>query len=223
MVFAGGGCRTFWSLGVFDRIEGLLPEVREWAGVSAGAAMAATSCVGLGAKTIETFKTLAEANEKNAYFSNLFRRQPVFPHEKIYRTAIQEVFQGDAFDALKAGAPVRILLAYVNAGAPRVRSVFGAMRAYRTRKNNHIVHSPEKPLPGLGAFTLTAQHCRSLDELGDVILASSATPPMTSAPSVNGCTHIDGGFVENAPVRALSDEARAGKVIVLLTRPIPED
>ncbi|MCP4603143.1 MAG: patatin-like phospholipase family protein [Proteobacteria bacterium] len=223
IVFAGGGCRTFWSLGLFHKIGYLATDVYEWAGVSAGAAMAITSCVGLTKETLNHFMALADANAKNAYLSNLFRQQPVFPHEAMYRSAIKNVLDGEGFDALKQSAPVRIFLAYIKQDASRLWTTFGAMRAYRRRKKRHIVHGPDQPPRGLGTQTITAQDSETLEDLCEQIITSSSTPPMTRAPVINNCTYVDGGFAENVPVRALSEQARSGKVLVLLTRPIPEE
>lgn len=222
IVFSGGGCRTFWSLGVYTQVRDLLPKVHEWAGVSAGSAMAIVSCSDLVEETISLFKDLTELNKRNAYIGNLFTKEPVFPHEAIYRMAIGGVLKGRGFQTLHRGAPVRILLAYVKGGYPRLNTVFGAMRAYRWRKNHHVLHGPDEPHPGLGAETVVAQDYNTVEELCDVVLASSATPPMTHAPVTKGRMYIDGGFVDHAPVRSLSNQARLGKALVLLTRPFPE-
>src|SRR5690606_3858705 len=40
VVLAGGGCKTFWGMGVLRSIAGLLPPIDHWAGTSAGAIMA---------------------------------------------------------------------------------------------------------------------------------------------------------------------------------------
>jgi predicted acylesterase/phospholipase RssA len=69
----------------------------------------------------------------------------------------------------------------------------------------------------------TAQDAKSRGEIADLIVASSATWPMTNVPIVDGRVYVDGSLVDNVPIRALSPEARSGKTLVLLTRPIPED
>ena len=83
-VLSGGGCRAFWSLGALHRMERFLPLVSEWAGVSAGSAMAAACCAGKMKETRDYFSIRTDANEANFYPLNIFNRQPVFPQEVIY-------------------------------------------------------------------------------------------------------------------------------------------
>ena len=40
VVLAGGGCKTFWGMGVLRSLEDMLPPVQHYAGTSAGAIMA---------------------------------------------------------------------------------------------------------------------------------------------------------------------------------------
>jgi predicted patatin/cPLA2 family phospholipase len=98
-----------------------------------------------------------------------------------------------------------------------------AMTAYRKRKIKHIIHGPDAPPAGLGTEVATAQDAKTLDEVCDQIMASSSTPPITKAPQKSGRVYVDGGFADNVPVRALSAQARDGRVLVLLTRPIPKE
>lgn len=223
VVFAGGGCRTFWSLGVIHQIGRLLPEIREWVGVSAGSAMALASAVGKTQETLEYFMARTAENQRNVYFGNLLSGNPVFPHESMYRSAILNALDKDAFDLLKTKAPVRIFAAYVKEGQPTLRTVFRAMRSYRYRRVNQVVHAPEEGVRGMGVEVFVAQECSSPQEICDKVLISSTTPPMTRVPVINRCTYVDGGLVDNVPVRALTPEAREGKVLVLVSRHIPHE
>lgn len=223
IVLAGGGCRTFWNIGVLRELGDLLPEVREWAGVSAGSAMAVITAAGKVEEAMDAFIEATAKNERNFYPTRLLGEEPAFPHEDMYRGVLGGALSNGGFEKLKNGPTVRILLAYVERGHPPFRTAFGAMRAYSKRKKTHVVHGPERPHPGLGAEVRIAQEAAAAGEVIDHILYSSATPPVTRVPRIDGRTYIDGGFVDNVPVRALSDEAQAGKVLVLLTRPIPEE
>ena len=218
VVLAGGGCRTAWSVGFVEELRGELPEPAEWAGVSAGACMA----IGLAARGVEPmmacFLRLAAANRRNVYPERLGRSR-VFPHEPIYRETVASGLADGGLDRLRAAGPVRILLAYVEPGARFVPSFWSALRDYRRRKRSGTLHGPDAPPPGLGIEVVTAQALGGAAAIEDAVLASSATPLVTRLPRDAGRVYVDGGFVENVPVRALSDEARAGKVLVLLTRP----
>ena len=205
------------------QIRHIIPEIREWVGVSAGSAMALASAVGKTGETLAHFVELTAVNQRNAYFGNLLRGNPVFPHEAMYRSAIRNALDDDAFALLKTLGPVRIFAAYVKEGEPRFRTVFRAMRSYRYRRVNMVVHAPEELVLGMGEQIFVAQDCQTPAEICDKILISSTTPPMTRVPVIDRCTYVDGGLVDNAPVRALTKEAREGKVIVLLSRHIPRE
>ena len=199
-----------------------LPPVREWAGVSAGSAMASILAAGRIEESMARFLEVTGANRRNFYPTKLFGAEPAFPHEAMYRGVLTHALSDGGFERLQGGPPIRILLAYIEEGAAPLRTAIGCMRAYSKRKKQHIVHGPDAPYPGIGGEVVVAQQARGAAALIDQILYSSATPPVTRVPKVNGRTYVDGGFVDNVPVRALSEEARAGRALVLLTRPVPE-
>lgn len=221
VVLSGGGCMTFWSLGALERIRPILPPVTEWAGVSAGSAMASACLANRVDRTLEKFCARTAANRSNFYPLRLLGKRPAFPHEPIYRATILDALAEGGFETLRAGAPLRILLARFAPGAPVVRTILGAVRAYRRRKRRHVLHGPDTPYPGFEIHVATAQDCDSAEELCDLILASSCTPPITGVQTIDGRRHADGALVDHAPVRALSAEARQGRILVFSTMCIP--
>jgi Patatin-like phospholipase len=223
IVMAGGGCMTFWALGVVHHIRKYLPEVLEWAGVSAGSAMAVASCARRTDETLDYFVERSDANRRNIFLANIFNKQRVFPQEEIYRSTILHALENGGIEALRAGAPVRILLSHFKKGAPQLRTVFGAAMAYRGRKKKNILHGPDIPFPGLVEEVVTAQDCKSEEDLCNMILASSCTPPITSVQENNGRTYADGALLDHAPVRALSRAALLGKMLVLTTQCLPKE
>ena len=60
-------------------------------------------------------------------------------------------------------------------------------------------------------------------DLADYVLKSSTSPPVTSIPREDGKMYLDGSLVDAVPLRALTPEAQAGRVLILLTRCYPED
>lgn len=220
VVLAGGGCRTAWSVGVVDELRDALPEPDEWAGVSAGACMAIALAARATTPMMERFLALAAANRRNVYPERI-GRGGVFPHEAIYRATVVCGLDGDGLQRLHGAGPVRILLAATTPGAPVVPTLWSALRDYRARKRGGALHGPDETPAGIALEVVTAQELGSAAEIVDAVLASSATPLVTRLPRREGRTYVDGGFVENVPVRALSAAARAGRVLVLLTRPAP--
>lgn len=220
VVLAGGGCRTAWSVGLLEELRAELPEPREWAGVSAGSCMALGLAARSTAAMMACFLARARVNPRNVYPERL-GRGAVFPHEAIYRATVAAGLDDGGLERLQAAGPVRILLAHTMPGARFVPALWGALRDYRARKRAAILHGPEDAPSGFALEVLTAQALGSAAAIEDAVLASSATPLVTQLPRRDGRTYVDGGFVENVPVRALSPEAQAGKVLVLLTRPAP--
>lgn len=222
VVLAGGGCRTAWSVGVIEELRRELPEPREWAGVSAGACMS----VALAARATEAmmarFLALAAANRRIVYPERI-GRGGVFPHEPIYRATVACGLDDDGITRLRAAGPVRILLAATIPGARLVPSLWGALREYQARKRAGVVHGPDECPPGFALEVVTAQELGTPEAIVDAVLASSATPLVTRLPRSDGRTYVDGGFIENVPLRALSNDARRGRVLVLLTRPARGD
>lgn len=218
VVFAGGGCRTFWALGAHTALADLATTV-EVAGVSAGAAMALVVATGLEEALIATFCARTAANRRNVYPAHLLRGRPVFPQEAMYRATLLELLDDTSFQRLARGPRVRILQAYVEPGWPVLPTVARAWWAYASRRRRNVLHAPDVPHPGIAAEVDTAQDAAGVEDLAERILRSSASPPVTPIQRISGRTYFDGGLVDPVPVRALSPSARTGTVLVFLNRP----
>ena len=66
-----------------------------------------------------------------------------------------------------------------------------------------------------------ARRCESAEEVADLIMASSATPPFTPFGRFRGERYLDGGMVDNVPAFAAEQVAGVARNLVLLTRPYP--
>jgi predicted acylesterase/phospholipase RssA len=218
VVFAGGGCRTFWALGAYTSLADLGVAV-EFAGVSAGAAMALVAATRMEDALVAAFCARTAANRRNVYPERLLLGRPVFPQEAMYRATVHELLGGSSFGRLAAAPRVRMLQAYVEPGWPVSRTVARAWWAYAARRRSGLLHGPDVPHPGIAAEVDTAHEAVSVDDLADRVLRSSASPPVTRVQRVAGRTYFDGCLVDPAPVRALSDAARAGPVLVFLNIP----
>lgn len=221
VVLSGGGCQTFWSLGALQRLHLALPSITQMAGVSAGSAMAAAFVSGRVRETMEYFCARTAVNRSNVYPLHLLSGKRVFPQEEIYRQTILHGLGEGGFEDLKAAPPLKILLAYLVNGASPISTIFKATRAYRARRQNRILHGPVTTSRGLETEVATAQDCGTKEELCDIILASSCTPPITAIQTIDGRYYADGALVDHAPVRALDSTARRGKILVFSTMAIP--
>lgn len=222
VVFAGGGCRTFWALGAYKALAELARPV-EFAGVSAGAAMAIVAAMGMEDELIAAFCARTAVNRRNAYPERLVLGGSVFPQEAMYRGTVHDLVGGAEFGRVAAAPPVRLLQAYVPPGWPVSRTVARAWWAYAARRRRGLLHMPDEPHPGIVAEVDTAHEATDVDDLADKILRSSASPPVTRVQQVAGRTYFDGSLVDAVPVRALSAAARAGSVLALLNRPTTEE
>lgn len=218
VVFAGGGCRTFWALGAYTALADLATTV-EVAGVSAGAAMALVAATGQEEALVAAFCARTAVNRRNSYPERLLLGRPVFPQEAMYRATLLELLAEANTQRLARGPRVRILQAYVAPGWPVVPTVARAWWAYAARRRRGLLHGPDLPHPGIAGEVDTAQDAASPEDLAERVLRSSASPPVTPIQRVSGRTYFDGCLVDAVPVRALSASARAGAVLVLLNRP----
>ncbi len=223
VVFSGGGCRSFWSLGVYRALASRLPPICEIAGVSAGAAMGLAVACDTVDRMLEIFLDKTSTNRRNFYPERLVTRRPAFPHEQMYRSTIAQCLAEGGWQRLSSGPQLRILQAYVAPGFPVVRTVFRAFRAYAAGRKHGEVHGPELPCPGIGEEVQVGQDADSPEALIDCILRSSASPPVTTVSKREGRTYFDGSLIDSVPVRALSETAQMGKALVLLTRRYPEE
>jgi len=66
-----------------------------------------------------------------------------------------------------------------------------------------------------------ARDCETPDDLADLILASSATPPFTPVGRHRGQRLLDGGPIDNAPAFVADAVDGVKKNLVLLTRAVP--
>ena len=218
LVFAGGGTRCFWQLGFWEACAPTLGAPRVAAAVSAGAAIACAALLGRCRETLKTFQRAVAANPKNAYPENLLRpgSPAVFPHEVMYRRAILELVDAEALRRLQE-IDLRVAIGrpppLVGGG---LGLILGLACYLASKRAGDPIHPGLARRLGFRAEIASVRGCRTPDELADLILASSCTPPFTSRRTYRGQPAIDGGVVDSAPVFALRGEAR--RALVLLTR-----
>ncbi len=221
VVFAGGGCRCFWQAGFWtEAAPALQLEPRQVAGVSAGSAFACAIFAGVLEQVMEDFSQRVAANERNVYPANALRREPIFPHERIYRTTILANLDDEALRRLRMGPDVRISIARPPAGVgPRAGLLLAAI-AYQGDRSGKRVHATWARRLGFENEIISVRECESAEDLAELILHSSCAPPVMPFYHRDGRAVLDGGLVDNAPVEAVDS---AEQILVLLTRHRPED
>lgn len=227
IVLAGGGGKTLWGMGVLDVLRDLLPPIDHWAGVSAGAAMALIQVSGRIDASLAHVVASARANPRNFYPGRVLRGGPVFPHERLFRDSLGFVLAEGGFERMLAAAPVHILLSYLLGrqvggrvgGRSELRAGIEAARAFARRDRIGRLHGPASPPPGMGWQVVRSTDASSPEQLIDWVMMSANTPVLSPVVRVGGRRYIDGALIDNVPVRALPDAAKAGRVLVLLSGP----
>ncbi|ONB79733.1 Patatin [Burkholderia pseudomallei] len=220
VVFAGGGNRCWWQAGFWDVVRPALDlRPRVIAGISAGAATACMLYTRDSRWVMRYYEEALRHNRRNVHWGNLLRAEPVFPHYRIYRQALLDIY-GEPFAKL-AGAPdIRIGVSHVPRWLGARSAVAAGLIAYNIEKYVRKTLHPTlgRSLGFRGEF-VRAQDCARVDELADLVLQSSCTPPFTPVLRRDGRPVLDGGMVDNVPVGAL--DASPGSVLVMVTRRYP--
>ncbi|MCL2154802.1 MAG: patatin-like phospholipase family protein [Leptospirales bacterium] len=219
-VFAGGGCRCLWQIGFWHSVAPelkLKPDIVT--GVSAGAAMATMIISGTEDIGLQLMKEAVAANKKNFYFKNMFKKEKVFPHYEIYRNTIIKTFNSDALNRLKKGPELRVLLTNPPGYLGAVSGTLLGLMSYTIEKHTtQPVHPKFASRLGYKPMIIKLNDCNTAEEIADMILRSSCTPPIVPIMKYNGKITLDGGIIDNVPVLAINKDERKGKMLVLMTR-----
>lgn len=220
VVFAGGGNRCFWQAGFWNvaapRI-GLAPE--HIVAVSAGSAIACTLFAGTFDDAFAGYKRSIQNNQRNLYWRNVWRSDPIFPHGSLYRDAILGGMDTPALRRLRQGPQIEVLLSVPPPWAsPALTIALGALAAGWDAWGRDAVHYSAGARVGFAPKYVSVQSCATPAEVADLIIASSCVPPLTPRKGIAGVVPLDGGLVSNAPVDCFKDSA--GETLILLTRPV---
>jgi len=217
VVFGGGGSRCFWQLGFWSVAAPALElRPRVVTAVSAGAAIACAALLDRCEQTLRQFKAVTTLNAKNVYPANLLRGEQIFPHHTMYRNAMLQAVDRDALERLHAGPDLRFMLARPPRWLGSHLSLLVGLSCYVVEKRlGDPVHSELAHRVGFTEEMVSVRRCRTPEELADVVLASSCTPPFTPALRWEGRPVLDGSLVDGAP---LSGTEGCERTLVLLTR-----
>jgi predicted patatin/cPLA2 family phospholipase len=98
----------------------------------------------------------------------------------------------------------------------RLAAVVGVI-AYNIEKHLfYPLHPVFSTKLGFKGEVRSVSECSTREELTDLILASSCAPPLLPVMKLGKKVALDGGMIDNVPVRILDD--CTGKKLVLLTR-----
>jgi predicted acylesterase/phospholipase RssA len=225
ITFAGGGNRAFYQLGLLKRLSPLLaPRLGAIAACSAGACVATLWLADRADETHAFWVKRRDGVTKNIDWRRLLAREPLAPHGAVYRDTLLFSFRDGGFERVVSQPfPIWILAARFPKAMPSSLAVAAGLSAYSMEKSMRpdMVHPSWGKRLGFRPFLYDARDCRTAEELADLILASSATPPFTPIGRFAGESLLDGGMVDNVPAFAAERDPAVKLNVVLLTRPYP--
>jgi predicted acylesterase/phospholipase RssA len=219
VVFAGGGNRCFWQAGFWLTIAPFLERAPDHiASVSAGAAISCALFSGRFDKVLDNTLSAMRSNRKNRYWENLLSKEPIHPHNTLYRNIIKQSIDAQGLEQLKQGPVNHILVAHIPRWlGPRTAALLG-IAAYQLEKRLfEPVHPSFGRKLGFCSEFIHVQQCQNIEQLTELILSSSCTPPFTPIMYQNGQAVLDGGMVDNIPVHGVKHFP--GQTLVLCSRP----
>ncbi len=223
MTFAGGGNRAFYQLGLLHAWEERLrPRIAAIAGVSAGACVATLWLSGRERVTRDFWRARRSGVTKNFQWSGLLRGRRPTPHAPIYRDTLLCAYSDGGLERIRA-APFPILV--LTAAFPRLMpGAVGALLGFgaynlEKRLDENMVHPRLGQKLGFRPVVVDARDCQSPQELADLVIASSSTPPFTPIGRFRGTRLLDGSLVDNVPASAAESSPSVLGNLVLLTRP----
>jgi predicted acylesterase/phospholipase RssA len=224
LTFAGGGNRSFYQLGLLNAWhETLLPRTAVVSACSAGACVITTFLSGRREEARDFWMRRTRGITRNFDFSKLLTGEPVAPQGRIYRETLLVTFADGGLERIKAQpVPIYVLASEFPRLLPRLLSValgIGIYSIERSIKRGPHPRAPSRIL-GFAPVTIDARLCESPEELANLILASSATPPFTPIGDFRGRKLLDGGMIDNAPAFLVDQKhPELRHNIVLMSRP----
>ena len=227
LTFAGGGNRAFYQLGLLHHwAEKLMPRTAAVAACSAGACVVTMFLAERERITRDFWRARRKHVTKNIDFTRILRRQAVIPHGKIYRDTLLCAYADGGLERVRA-QPFPILV--VTAAVPRVLTgAAAAMLGYSAynlekRVRRKMIHPTLAKRLGFRPHVVDARSCETPDELADLVIASSSTPPFTPIGNFRGKRLLDGGLIDNVPASVAEAVRGVEYNLVLMTRPYPPE
>lgn len=222
LTFAGGGNRSFYQLGLLSRWQDvLLPRTAAIASVSAGACVIATLLSGRRDEARRYWLSRAQGITRNFDWSKLLRGERPAPQGEIYRETLLVTFADGGLERIRAQPfPIYVLAAAFPWLLPHTLSIALGIGMYSAERSIRRAPHPKSPAwLGFTPVAIDARVCETAEELANLILASSATPPFTPIGEFRGMRLLDGGMIDNAPAYLAERHAEARHSIVFLSRP----
>lgn len=225
LTLAGGGNRAFYQLGLvggwWDR---LAPRLGMLTGCSAGGCVALLLLTGRASESLAFWHRRRGHVTQNLQWWKLLRGERPAPHADVYRDTLRFALADGGFERVVSQPfPVLVLTALPPFGLPVPLAVPIGLGGYSLERWLH----PGKLHPAIGRrlgfepLVSDLREAASAEEMADLVIASSATPPFTPVGKVGTRAVLDGGLVDNAPAFVADARGPWRRHLVVLTRPYP--
>ena len=225
LTLAGGGNRALLQVGMLRRWwPRLEPRIAALTACSAGASMAVSILSGRELEATAYWFGRRAGVLKNVEWGRLLRRQRPTPHTPIYRDTLRYALADGGLERLRAVPfPVLVLTAAPPRWLPAPLAALVGMSAYSVERQLQFgkLHPSWGRKLGFRPVVFDLRDCPGPDQVVDIVLASSATPPFTPIGRANRRALLDGGLVDNAPAFLADGTPGIARHLVLLTRPYP--
>ncbi|MDT7806196.1 MAG: hypothetical protein QOJ70_9 [Acidobacteriota bacterium] len=226
ITFAGGGNKSFYQFGLMRGWrEHLLPRVRVMTACSAGACVAALLLSGRESEVEEFWKRRCADVKRNFEWRRLLRGRRPTPHGGLYRELLLHAFAEGGLARLRSQPfPLLVLTSAFPRPMPSSVAALLGLCVYSLDQRPGAKHrTPLARRVGFRPLVFDARQCSTPEELADLIIATSATPPFTPTGRFRGHRLLDGGIIDPAPAFLADDVAGVKHSLVLLTAPRPAE
>lgn len=217
--FAGGGNRCYWQSGFFEALNARYPQrPAYYVAVSAGAYHCAMNLAGVRERVLAAAFAFAERSLPDIDWSALGRGRSPLAVGGLFRDFLTEQFGERELAALHAAPPILIQLSLPPTWMPGGLAALGSITAYQIEKRlTGGAHSKAGSYLGLKPSWISTHEIDSPAMLVDAIMATSSVPPFMPVGNIAGRACLDGGLVDNPPLRKLIETENAGGRTLLLT------
>jgi len=168
---------------------------------------------------LDLFKDFTAQNPRNIHWRNLspFKQGTLLPHARMYREALKELIGPDDLETLKKTSVHFLMSGYPKwlggtIGATAALCIYGLENTLR----KDPIHPKWPAKAGFKPLIGRVTDCHTLQDYISMILAASCIPPILPEGCFGGRKVLDGGLIENIPVRLAADQP--GETLVLLSR-----
>jgi predicted acylesterase/phospholipase RssA len=190
------------------------------AACSAGACVAALLLSGRERQVEEFWRRRRGDVTRNFDWRQLLAGRRPLPHARLYRELLLQAFSDGGFTRVRSQPfPLLILATAFPRRMPAPAAALLGLCAYTF---DHLRRGEEAGPPfarraGFRPVVFDARRCASPEELADLVIATSSTPPFTPVGSVRGHRLLDGGIIDPAPSSLLEEVTGVERSVTLLT------